>query len=429
MRIAQAKGDGMGGLIWILRRYGTTTAATASVSAAHLVMQVAVLRMLGSYEFGTIAFFMVLLQFGIGLSNALVVGPYTVIFGRSKDDTVDMPPFILANIANACAVGLACGTAIWLFSKYEITSPLFFAAAAALYCIRWFGRTLAYTKSAPMEAAAADVIYSLAVIAGTGLLWFIGFSMARIGIVLFFSSSLSLIPFGCNYLKAHLSGNWRQAAMRYRSIWRKQSKWAVVGLVTTEATANAHSYIVSSLAGPIGFAPLAAAALLLRPFGIGMLSLAQLERPVLARSHAEENQPEVKKTLVRFTVLLLVGWLASTVFGAALLHYHPTLIMKQPLDAAPVAYAFAIWAVVMLVLCVQLPLNVFLQATGHFQELSNASIRSCLFTIMGVFLCFWMGGAVYSTLGVLLGQVIMTYEIIKSMGRLGLWQGMQKAKT
>src|SRR5690606_21908036 len=69
----------------------------------------------------------------------------------------------------------------------------------------------------------------------------------------------------------------------YGAVWRLQSKWALVGVASTEATANSHAWLVTFTAGPASFAPIAAAALLFRPVGLCAMALTQLERPLLAK--------------------------------------------------------------------------------------------------------------------------------------------------
>ena len=49
-------------------------------------------------------------------------------------------------------------------------------------------------------------------------------------------------------------------------------------MLTTEATANAHVYIVTLIYGPLGFAPIAATALFIRPVGVAMNTLTDYER-------------------------------------------------------------------------------------------------------------------------------------------------------
>ena len=73
-----------------LRRYVLPLLAPSSVSAAHLVTQLVILGHLSAGEFGLFAFLMVMVQFGFGLSNALICTPYMV--NISKISTSPISP-------------------------------------------------------------------------------------------------------------------------------------------------------------------------------------------------------------------------------------------------------------------------------------------------------------------------------------------------
>ena len=68
-----------------------------------------------------------------------------------------------------------------------------------------------------------------------------------------------------------------------RGQWRDLARWAVIGVVLTEFTANAHAYIVTFVAGPKAFALLAVGALVMRPASLVLSSLPDIERPRMAQ--------------------------------------------------------------------------------------------------------------------------------------------------
>lgn len=403
--------------IHLLANYGLATFATAAVSGSHLLVQLGVLHSLGSAEFGLVAFMLTLMQFGAGLCNAVVAGPFTVMLhqGSSGEGSVDSffainTLLALANAALAIFVSLTVGSATWPVA-------LLFGLTSALFTIRWFGRTQAYVTHRPIKAAMSDVIYSVVLLAGLAIGWFSGFSLLFAAAIFAVAGIVGTAPFGTLFMLGHLIPDWRSAFSAYRSIWRTQSRWAVLGLVTTEATSNAHSYMVTSIAGPAAFAPIAAAMLFLRPIGVCMVSLTQLERPAMARALANGDRRSALRYAARFMTVLLLMWLATLVAVAGILHFFPGLAFKPGLDANLVVVAFALWAAVCFVQCVQTPLNVFLQAEGRFRELANASIRSSVVTLAAVPLLLATIGPVYSTLGVLVGQIIMTLGIVMYVRR------------
>ena len=51
-------------------------------------------------------------------------------------------------------------------------------------------------------------------------------------------------------------------------MWREMSGWAVLGVILSEATANAHAYLVTFISGPHAFAVLPVGTLLMRPVSL-----------------------------------------------------------------------------------------------------------------------------------------------------------------
>jgi O-antigen/teichoic acid export membrane protein len=399
----------------LIGNYGLATFATAVVSASHLLIQLAVLHSLGSAEFGLIAFLLTLIQFGSGLCNSVVAAPYTVAISAGSDDENSTACFFAVNAGLALLNGaLAAAAAFWI-GNTGWPVAICFALASALFTIRWFGRTDAYATHKPVRAAASDIAYSAALLMSLGLAWFQGLSLLSASMIFVAGGIAGMTPFGMAFLLRHVQGDWRSTISAYRPIWREQSRWAVVGLVTTEATANAHSYLVTLIAGPAAFAPIAAAMLFLRPIGVCMVSLTQIERPAMARAFAANNRARAFGYAMRFTAVLALIWVLTIAATAAILHFFPAIAFKPGLEVKLVLVAFGLWAIICLVQCVQTPLNVFLQAEGRFRELAEASMKACLVTVAGVVALLLAVGPVYATIGVLAGQLIMTFGIVTSV--------------
>ena len=59
----------------------------------------------------------------------------------------------------------------------------------------------------------------------------------------------------------------------YGPIWRDLTQWALLGVVTTELSANAHAYLVTLFNGPKSFALIAAGSLFMRPVSLCLTAL------------------------------------------------------------------------------------------------------------------------------------------------------------
>ncbi|QYA03907.1 hypothetical protein [Rhizobium sp. B21/90] len=399
----------------LIGNYGLATFATAAVSASHLLLQLAVLHSLGSAEFGLIAFMLTLMQFGSGLCNSLVAAPYTVLVSSSSEHRAATDFFFTVNGVLAVVNGaLAATMSLWIGNSSLVTA-FCFGLSSALFTVRWFGRTDAYATQNAVMAAASDIAYSVALLLALGVAWLLGMSLLHASIVFVVAGIAGMVPLGVSFVGKHANNQWRSTVASYKPIWRDQTRWAVAGLVTTEATSNAHSYLVTLIAGPAAFAPVAAAMLFLRPIGVCTASLTQIERPAMARAFAANNRKLALACAKRFTAVLILVWVLTIAATLAVLHFFPGIAFKPGLEVRLVEVAFVIWAVICLVTSAQTPLNVLLQAEGRFRALAHASIKACLVTVVGVVVLLLTIGPVYATLGVLLGQIVMTYGIISSV--------------
>ncbi|WFU07156.1 hypothetical protein QA648_35205 (plasmid) [Rhizobium sp. CB3171] len=400
----------------LLGNYGLSTFATAAVSGSHLLVQLAVLHSLGNAEFGLVAFMLTLMQFGSGLCNSMVAAPFTVLINTDRSAQSAEGLFLINAGLALCNAAVAVLTVFWLGTA-TVGTALAFAASSALFTVRWFARTEAYAMHNPVRAALSDVVYAAVLLTCLAIAWFYGMSLSEAAGLFAIAGCAGMLPFGKAFLVKHFRVSLQSALASYGPVWRDQARWAVAGLVTTEATSNAHAYIVTSVAGPAAFAPIAAAMLFLRPIGVCMVSLTQIERPAMARALSTGNRAGALRYVARFMAVLGFMWLSTIVAVACIVHFFPALAFKPGLDANLILISFVLWAAVCLVQCVQTPLNVFLQAEGRFRELAGASIKSSLLTLVAVPMLLVVVGPIYSTIGVMLGQIVMTLGIVVSVRR------------
>jgi O-antigen/teichoic acid export membrane protein len=217
---------------------------------------------------------------------------------------------------------------------------------------------------------------------------------------------------GCGVLGGQFLS--RQIALRefsglknYGDIWQRQSRWTLLGVASTEATANVHAYLVTLLAGPAAFAPIAAAALFIRPVLLAMSSLTQLEIPILGRAIASGRFAAAASTCQRFFHALLLIWLATAVLACGIVLYAPSVVIKPdyPLDTMELAVVLLLATSLMQVW--QGPNSALLQAAREFMDLSKVSVISSVFSIAGVVAALALLPPVYSLVGVLSGQLAM----------------------
>jgi O-antigen/teichoic acid export membrane protein len=366
-----------------LQRYALAVFAPASTSAAHLVVQLLLLATLTPAEFGAFAFLMIVVQFGFGLSNALVSTPYTVEVSSHAQPRQDMRAMFFA--ANA------------VFSIYAVFAML-----------RWFGRAHNYAMLRPAASGISDIVYAVTlVIAVAVLAWGEKLDMESVAFAFVVATLLACLCLGGDFVARQLGLRGFAQLAGYRPVWRDQSRWTLLGVVTTESTGNIHSYFVTLLAGPAAFAPIGAAALFVRPVLLSVSSLSQLEIPILGRAIASGDIEKAAATRRRFLNALLAIWVATSALAYAVITLAPSVIIKPDYALDEVELAVVLFLVISLFQVWQGPNSALLQAARLFKDLSKASVASCAFSITGVLIALAVLPPVYSLAGIAIGQLVM----------------------
>ena len=393
-------------------RFGLASVSSAGVSVSHLLIQLVSIHHLDAVGIGTLAFLLVIIQFGYGLSNALVSTPYTIAFNHAEEEnpaTLDF--FFPINLLLSVAQGLVCATIAWI-----MVGPLAAAAfgvAGVLQLLRWFGRSNAYAHHNPMGAARSDVIYAVTIVAGLAVGLALGVSLPGIGLIVALAALAGLVPFGLRFVRRHAPIGLRRAFAAYRPVWRDQSAWTLIGVVTTEATSNAHSYIVTLMAGPRAFAPIAVGMLFFRPVNVCITALTQLERPRMTRAVARGDQQTAIQAERVFMAALVTIWIATAAAVAVVLLRFPGLIISPTLDQGTVALAVVFCALLSLVQCIQAPMSVLAQARRLFRPLAAASVYSCVVGVAAVTTITLSFAPVLSVAGVVVAQLVMMLGIYR----------------
>lgn len=407
------------GRLAALQRYALAVFAPSSASAAHFVVQLMLLATLKPAEFGSFAFLMIVVQFGFGLSNALVSTPYTVEISGQAQHREDMRTmFFSANAVFALGFGLC----VYLVGSLvgDGSWSLLFAIYAWLAMVRWFGRAHNYAVLRPATSGISDIIYAVTlVIAVFALSWTGNLAANTLAFAFVAATLLGCLCLGSDFLARLFSVPRPATLSAYPQVWRNQSRWTLLGVVTTESTSNIHSYLVTLLAGPAAFAPIGAAALFVRPVLLAVSSLSQLEIPILGRALAGGDIDKASATRGRFLHALLAIWGATAFLAYAVIAFAPSAIIKPDYPSGEVEIAVLLFLVTSLLQVWQGPNSALLQAAGLFRNLSKASVASCAFSIAGALIALTMLPPVYSLIGVAAGQLVMAV-LLARMSRLAL---------
>jgi O-antigen/teichoic acid export membrane protein len=398
----------------VLARFGLASFSAACVSASHLLLQLVAVRIMTATEIGTLAFLLVIIQFGFSLSNALICTPFTVNLNRADGDEQSFGFLFRMNLMLALAQGALCASIASVMAG--ASTAFVFAIAGMISLIRWFGRADAYARHMPRRAAYSDFLYSTVLVLALAAAWKTGFSLTFTGAALAIAGLVSLAPFGIAFLRKHAPIGMGAAWTAYRPVWREQSSWTLLGVVSTEATSNSHPYIVTALVGPTAFAPVAVAQLFFRPVNVCITALTQLERPRMARALALGDDTTAKRSALHFGFALLAVWCLTLAAAALVLWHFPQFVLKPGWSLEALVLGVGLCGLLLLAQCIQAPLSVLTQARGAFKPLALASVYSSAFGLLIVTILVTFAGPVWSIAGVVLAQIVLL-ALIRNIDR------------
>lgn len=394
-------------------RYAMAFAGPASTSGAQFLLSMFVVRQASAETFGHFAFLMILLQFMLGVWSALFGAslPVIVTDENASRAKVWLSGMFAANLlATLPLIFLFLLTGIGLGMHGNAAAS--FALFAAFWMMRSFARAFAYAVGAQIRVLLSDIVYGVSVLAGMPLLF--GFStdlMRDTSLLLLAGSVLAMLPFGRDYASRQFRSLSRASLIGYVEVWRVHSGWSLLGVLTTEATINAHAYIVTLMVGAKAFAVLAASALLTRPVSVLLASLGEYERARMAGEIAAGDAPRLARSLRFFRAVMALIWLGTALLMIVILAFVPRLIFPPVYAVSTLAIGSALWMAVMLVRALRAPESAMMQGAGQFRPLAMASVYSALFSIVGVATMLLMVDPLWSIAGILLGELIYSLAL------------------
>lgn len=381
-------------------------------SGANFVLAFGLQGAVPKAEFGTYAFALVLVQFGLSLSNALFAAPLSVACAEGEDPGL-IGSFCRANLG-AVTLGAGILGAVLVGLGVPPLLTLLFMAQAALLWLRWFFRAVDLARHHFARPAQADLIYG-AVTLGLGLALYATQRISTEGAVCAMLAGTGI----STLMLARGKMVWGPIAP-FLASFRRYGGWALIGVITTEITANLHAYVLALWFGPAAFAPVALLSLFFRPIPILMQALTQIERPVLARWYHEGAAAPLTQRVRGMTGMMAAAVLANTALIAAILIWSGGDFGKgQYRDVN-------LWPLVLLLAAGQLVRGLrtgpstAAQGAGLFRPLAFATIWAAPVTLIGTAGAALIG---WQVVPMVLGAVLAG-EVVTALSIQRLYRGL-----
>ncbi|GGO64775.1 hypothetical protein [Bowmanella pacifica] len=402
--------------LWPGWRRLLNVSSSASLAAANLALSLLLLWFADASEFGSFAMLQVSAGLAYGVSNALLGAPLLLFLKEKQPDMAQLRGFFSANLLLALLV--SAGQLLLTLGLAAAVPVMFWAPLLVFFgTLRWFGRNYALSVN-PDFAVRSDLVTSVLMLSGAAWLWSINWlTLEGMMLVCAFAQCGGLLALGRTHsgllFRALFQREWQAVNLGMQ----RQGKAALTGALSVEATTNGHSYLISLLAGPAAFAPIAAAALLFRPCFVVQGALASYERPRLVQLLAISDGNAVRLAARQMMAWSALLWAGNALLVAVLLIW-PSHGLWEAKDNSMMFYLCVLWGVIVLLRSVRLTPSLFAQANDQFGLLAKACVSSALITLPLLLFLILMLDVNASLYGLIAGELVILLWLYPSYRRL-----------
>ncbi len=393
-----------------LMRFSVIATGPIATAGANFALALMLIPNSNANEFGFFSFAMVVINLGIGVSNALCATPLSIAWNNHNIAKAELFVQLRSvNLILAVACSVVVATAGLCFSL-DMLSWLPISMAAGIAITRWYRRSLEYARLSPSSALASDARYSLTAISLLALLHCLdAVSLATAGMLMILSFAATFIGLP---VAIDLSKHRKYSLTGYANTWKSQTKWSSIGVLCTELSTNAHSYVIPVLAGPSAYAAISVAMLWWRPSQTLFTALVLSERPKIAKAIGGNLTDEAHRATRMFTIQCLAIVCANGAGIAAAFLIFPRYFIVDGLNSSLVAIMLASFSSVIILKALRTPTSVLCQAKNLFRPLAAASFITAPISVLSVVIALLLVGPHGAVMGVAAGELVY-YLVIR----------------
>ena len=409
---AEKREHAAAGLLSAVTRYAFSAFGPISVSAAHFIAALIFLHSLPRTDFGLFSFLLIVAPFSLSICGSLFAPPIAREIAAPGGITESHRLTLFkTSVVYSAAVALVVAV-LMAFSGAALPLAAVFGLYAGLMSLRWYGRCWTYAQHRPGRVLISDLAYSVPLsLTLLTLAALHDVTMWNAALAMLGAAAAGFIAFDVGDLRTYLCALRRGEFLPYLTFWREMSGWALLGVVMSEATANANAYLVTFISGPHAFAVLAVGALLMRPVSLVLAAVPDMERPLMSVNIRAGNSTAAFRIVKEFRTAAGAIWLATILLAAALLIWFPHLLMKRDYRISEVAIVVVVTAMSMALRALRTPDSVLLQAAGEFRKLAFAGVLSSAASMGATFVLLLAFGPVWAVVGVLIGELVSTQRV------------------
>ena len=377
-------------------------------SGFHFVLNLILIRLLSTHDFGVFAIAFVLGGISLTYGNALVSTPATVLMPRLKSPgAIDFLDVAFGSMALMISAGIGIIVAAGLYVAVgHLAEAIVGGTFTGLWTLRNHVRSVMFARRAVAAATLSDFSYSASGILFVGtVLWLLPDLPQLTGVLLALTGAnilAILVALRAAGRRARVSfrrGIWR----RYRTIW-SEVVWSLVGTTTWNIQGQALLFLVAAIVGPAAYAPLAAGAVLFTPLRPAISAFINVFRPAFAVALARGQLRRLRVTMYSTAALIMLccagaggaiwlGWplLNAYIFAGKFADAPMPLIVALSGCAAAIYFTY------------NAPLAV-VQAAGEFRPVALATASGAVVGLTSVSILLAVTSVAWSLAGYVAGE-------------------------
>lgn len=378
------------------------------VSAASLALSFWLISRWSPEAFGVFAIVSSIALTGLALHQALAGAQLPLMRSHASSDAecseVLATAWVIA-LAVALAVGVATTVGFYALGEGDGPAvPLLAGLFVFLHICREHVRTYHFAVFEVGHALVNDlvqVVLALAVItAAAAMGWTVDLTLILMALVL----SSAAAPLPTLLARPHDFVVRLDIAVRTRAatLWRKHSRWALMGASASEMQSRGHVAAVSMFFSVADLGIIQAALMLMRPINLLLVAWSRVARPVMARQFAEKHVAAATR----------YGHFSALGFAVTTLCYLVVLWLAWPLLAThvlPPAYrglqaVVPVWGIVTIFGVLRAIYSIEAQCVPIFREAFFASAVSAIVVSIGLCIAVLFGSANSTVVAIAVGE-------------------------
>jgi len=407
----------------LLRHTSVSVLDQALNSAANFAVGLLLIRTLPTSEYGVFVLATTALYLSIGVENALVTAPMSVLAPKltASDKKRFVDNLALTQLViGASLVLVAAATVVFLgiagvVEASTLRLVLVTLAAALPFLVRELVRQVLFVFSAPRSVLLIDTVYAVVMLIGVAVVTNSAApsgvrSMAAIAIAASVAAVVAIVVY------VRTIGLPRTLDLRALTPMWRPAFWGLLGMLVSWLQNQGFLYLLAAVQGAEAVGNVSAARLLLTPIALVITGVGSILRP---RSAMWLAKGESRQALWRVVVLTLAT--AAGAFGYVLVLWGGRAWIIEPLLHKPVdslEALVAVWALVLLIEVFRENLMILLQALERFDILFFLALAGGVSALGGGYVLLQHWGAFGAVAGVALGEAVYLLGICVALARI-----------